>query len=292
MELLNRAMGDLSGTFLRNRMMDQERREDEARRSLTERMHKDNLEERRAERTETAGFRKSAADAQAAHHKRLEQIATLRSDQERTEAYFKLLGDMNKNQQLTPDGLRVMEEQFRKGFSEKLAGAGLGAEVKLFQLSPKDTKTPTPWQHPRTGKEFVTFGNTMMGADAPEATITEEPDDLTGGTKRKVTRKVTPKQLDDLMAREGAGPAGGEPEGEDLDFDQVQRDLASGSRKLATGTGAAPRGAPTPSAGVPAKPAGKTDAQILREAADAIEKNPAIAEQVRARLKAWGLVPR
>lgn len=137
MELLNRAMGDLSGTFQRNRLMSEDARS----RRVRESMEKELLGQRRSEFDQTTGqrkkefeaeqtHRKSQADALEAHRKRLEAIQATRRADERQAKVLEFLGDMNKSGQLTDDGLATLNAKF----SEMLGAAGLG--VKLFRVAP------------------------------------------------------------------------------------------------------------------------------------------------------------
>lgn len=205
MNLLNSALGDLAGTFQRNRALRADEDERRTRTGLDREMMALRLQEhglRREDAADARSVRREGLQAGAAHQKRLEELAKEGNADKRAKMGLDFLAELNKSGQLTDEGLKAMEGKF----GEMLGGAGIG--VKLFRAA--ETKGVKEYQHPRTKREFISYGNTLLPADEPTDTITEEIDELSGEPKRKVTRRVKPGDLEAAMK---AGVGGASPSG-------------------------------------------------------------------------------
>lgn len=294
-QLLNNAFEGLGrGVIARRQFEEQERarqgHEDLERQMLALRGQEE--QGREADRSDLRANRRTALEAQKAHQDRLEAIQKEGNADKRNAMAFSLLRDMNKNGQLTPEGLQVIEGKFNEMFGP----AGIG--VKLFQQP--TPPTPHTYRDPDSGEPVADYlGNTIL-ARHPKAGVVETREyDPTSGELIKHTlhgpasgMPAAPGAGDELqgwetpfteneLAQPGI-PAGGPPE--------TAAPPLPAAPPIVPIPGAAPS-VPTaaPAVGQPPRPDGKTDQQLLSEAGAAISRNPAVAAQVLARLKAWGV---
>lgn len=225
-QLLNSSLGDLTNVLLRKRAAEQQALEHGQELDL----RREELGLRRDDQSDARATRKAALEAQAAHQQRLEELQKEGNADKRAEMGLKFLSDLNKSGQLTDDGLARMEQVF----NEKLGGSGVG--VKLFRAAPSTATEPQPWKHPRTGKEFVTFGKTLLNAEEPYATVTEEQDPMTGALSKKIQRRVRTSDLDAEAAQTPARPP--DRTGDvikDARLDEIDNEIAAHAKALAQG---------------------------------------------------------
>lgn len=218
MELLNRATGDLADTFTRNRALRADVEDRRRRAKLDEAM----LEERRGERADAQSTRREYLGAQASHQGRLEALQKEGNADRRLKLGLDFLSELNKNGQLTDEGIRAMEAKF----SETFAPAGLG--VKLFRAAPADGGSVQYDEDPVSGERTARLGKILRGSGRnPEkdfGTLTEEPDAMTGDVKRRVTRTLKKGELDRLMR----GQAGEDTEGTETAITQEEAEAGGG----------------------------------------------------------------
>lgn len=203
------SMDDLGDTFARNRLMRQRQNEFDLTRSdrtresdLDRAMREKEFGLRREDAADARAVRRESIDAQKSHYANTEAHQAQMADYQRQllaaktdEDKFQVLIQMGKEGMLTDDGLAKMSEAMNQKFGQA------GIRVQLFRQPAATAKTPTPYKHPTTGKEFVTYGNTILSADAPYAEVSDVTEDALGGGKRTVTRKVPAGDLQREMDR-------------------------------------------------------------------------------------------
>jgi len=216
-------MRDLGDTFQRNRALTQAEKERAAQQRLNEEMmglrkreHEDTLGLRRdelagqtADRSDARENRKLALDSQIAHQKKIEQYQAQLAAAKDEEGKWRVLESMGKEGMLTEDGI----EQMNQAFSEKLGKVGIG--VKMFKLPTPEDNAPRSWKDPETGAPFVynrRTGNFEKSENPNSVTMSEEIDDVSGEPKRKITRKMSPADLEKAMAAEAAAKAAADEE--------------------------------------------------------------------------------
>jgi hypothetical protein len=204
-ELLDRSMGRLSDTLLRNRMMSEDKRRYETglglqRDDIASRMglQRDELTARMADREDARENRRLVLEGQAAHQKRIEEIQKEGNESKRNQMYLEFLGDLNKTGQLTDEGLGVMEQKFNEQFGQ----AGLG--VKLFRRAAPTE--PTVKDLGGGVRSVFMPGSKDQTVIDDRATVTEDPGDGLTGPTRKVTRRVAPEAVGPVTAPGLAGP--------------------------------------------------------------------------------------
>lgn len=227
-------MDRLGGTLLQNRMMkqrDDERSSDrllsEAMRRDTLGLQRDELTSRDADRSDARENRRLSLEAQGGHQQRLEAIQKEGNETKRNQQYLQFLGELNKSGQLTDDGLAKMEEAFNQQFGD----AGLG--VKLFRRA--EPVEPTSKDMGDGVNAYWMPGSKAARFMDSSATVTEEPDEMGGGVKRKVTRKVPVGDLDAAM-KGGQPESGGDPL-RAAQLRKVDSDISSLADAIARGDG-------------------------------------------------------
>ncbi len=275
--LMQGSLDDLSRSILQDRMLKMRASENADKNKLASReldLREQDLSDSRDNRRLALETQRGRYAEQQAHEQRLEALSKEGNADRRMKMGLDLLKELNDSGQLTDEGLNAMNQTFSKMF----APSGIG--VKLFKTSP--AREPRAWTSP-AGQHYSIFGNTMMRDADPRPEVTMERDPFSGEMAPKsIRQRMTTADLDKAMALQGGGadPAAGPSPREQEEIDAI---LAAP---------AIPAHGPPPSqagAGQPPRPAGKSDAELLREAASAIEKNPAAAEKIRERLKAWGI---
>jgi len=216
MQILNRSMSDLGDTFQRNRALTAQEKERQAQQRLNEEMmglrkreHEDTMGLRReeltaqtADRSDARENRKLALESQMAHQKKIEQYQAQLAAAKDEEGKWRVLESMGKEGMLTEDGI----EQMNQAFSEKLGKVGIG--VKMFKLpTPTDNK-PQTWTDPNTGAPFV-YNPRTGNFEKSEGTVTmtEEAGEDGEAPKRKISRKMSPADLEKAMAAAAAAKA-------------------------------------------------------------------------------------
>lgn len=214
LEILNRAINDMGDTFKTNRALKEhkrERAEDLGLKREEMGMRREEFGLRRDDAADARDIRRQGMTQTGEHQAKMQeyQKSMLEAQKEqnaslRDERMFKIFADMGKEGMLTDEAIDKMSE----AFNQKFGDAGLG--VKVFRLPSATQKEPKPYTHPTTGKNFLTYGNTILPADEPFAEVTEEPDPVTGDIKRKTTRKVRPTDLNAEIDKINGNKAGTE----------------------------------------------------------------------------------
>lgn len=206
-QLLDRSFDRLGDTFLRNRMLEEQKRERAAslglqRDELTARMgmQRDELAGRTADREDMRENRRLTLDNQreatANLAKYREAMASAKTEEDKMQLWSELL----KSGSLDQSGLDAMAQEMSKK---------LGVQVKLAM--PKDIGAPQVWEDTPSGRRFgYRPGSKEMHDLTPNmGTVTEEEDPLTGEMRRKFTRRLSPTDLQKTTApavNEAAGP--------------------------------------------------------------------------------------
>ena len=309
LELLHGSMRDLGNSFYRNRVLGQQASE----RDLDRKMREDEMGLRREDQQDARTNRKASLDAQMAHQQRMEgwqsKLAEARTQEDKLRMFKEIL----------PQADDATRDKIGQALSE-----AFGVPVKLL---PPEKPQQSYDEDPVTGHRTTRLGNTLLNSgtnpakipakEPPGAVENEEYDaegNLVKRTRRGPLGSLNPAGTggaagpsvdeNDLGVMESPGASGGGrvrtkmglmggPASRASFVDDAMGEIASGQAAPAWGPPPTAPAVPAvrPAAGAPPKPPGKTDAQILREAAAALEANPAVADAIRARLKAWGLTP-
>lgn len=205
MRLLQGALRDLSGTFQNNRALDDRRREQAEREALERELlglRREGLDLQRGDAADARESRRMNFEGNKAHQERLEEIRKEANADRRAQMGLEFLGDLNRNGELTDEGIEAMNAKFNEMFSK----AGLG--VTLFRKPDPAADgygEPRNWENPKTGRNYSVYGKSMLPADRTHATLTEEVDPLTGETTRRISRSLTKEELAELQTTIGLG---------------------------------------------------------------------------------------
>lgn len=330
MELMRRSFGDLADTFQRNRAMASTERERRAREALEREelgLRREESAGARAHRKLTLESqmahqsRLEALQKEENADKRVKMALDFLADMNKSgQLTVEGIAAMQRNFEESPFGKQLAG-----------AGLGMKLFQKVPTKAPRTPEgytdpvtkerfvyNPETGAFTRSAKETAGKMRIKPGAfgDAPEVSIERDLSDEdfrlemekmqggagapgAGASVEERIRAAKAKQIEREMEEQIKELATGDERTGFLNTssrEEILRELQAKRDKLgAPSAGGAPA-APTPTAApattaVPPRPAGKSDAEILREAAAAMEKNPAIAAQVRARLLAWGLLP-
>lgn len=257
MELLNRGMENLAGTFQRNRTLT----EAERRAKADEALQREMLGQRRQEHSDTLGLHRETAASTAEHQKVLEQIQ--RESKALQERHYKLMagtGLLTQLQKGLAEGT-IKPEALKAAVGENPLLKELGLGVDIFQAPPADVGAPEVWDDKASGRRFAyRKGSKEMHDLTPNAaTVREEPGEFGGPPKRTITRRLGPADLQAAMAELG----GGEGEGEEApDMEQTLKDLESGQALPAWGPTGAPAAGAKPAATATAQPAPESGERV------------------------------
>lgn len=199
--LLNRSMSDLGDTFQRNRALTAQDKEREAQQRLNQEM----MGLRRSEAADNRDFRNREADARDTANASMDDYRQRMLDAKDEDSKMQVWSEMLKSGAVTPESLDAMSAAMSKK---------LGVKVTLAMPAPADN-TPKTWTHPETGQAFVynpRTGNFEKSENPNTVTMTEEEGEDGAPPKRKVTRKMTPADLDAAMKAEQAAKAAADEE--------------------------------------------------------------------------------
>lgn len=192
-QLLDRSFDRLGDTLLRNRMLEEQKRERAAtlglqRDELTSRMslQRDELAARTADREDMRENRRLTLDNQREDAANLakyrEAMAAAKTEEDKMQLWSELL----KSGSLDQTGLDAMAAEMSKK---------LGVQVKLAM--PEKVGAPQVWEDEPSGRRFgFRPGSKEMHDLTPNmGTVTEEEDPETGQIKRRYQRRLSPKDL-------------------------------------------------------------------------------------------------
>lgn len=201
MQILNRSMSDLGDTFQRNRALTAQDKEREAARRLNEEM----MGLRRSEAADNKEFRNRELESRDNANASMDEYRQRMLDAKDEDSKMQVWSDMLKSGAVTPESLDAMSAAMSKK---------LGVTVKLAMPAAVDNQ-PKTWTHPETGQKFVynpRTGNFDQSENPNTVTMTEEEGEDGAPPKRKVTRKMTPADLQKAMAAEQAAKGAADEE--------------------------------------------------------------------------------
>lgn len=192
-QLLNNSLDDLTRTLHLNRASRQRSSEFDQRLGL----EREGMAMRREDMAADRAFKEREVTARESQTRALDKYRDAMVQAKSDDDKFRIFTDMVKNGAVTKESLAAMS----KAMSEKL---GVQVELKL----PEEVGSPQVWEDKDSGRRFgYRPGSKEMHDLTPNAgTVTEEADPLTGEISKRMTRRLTPK---DVAGALGTGQGGG-----------------------------------------------------------------------------------